>query len=81
MKINFKQTGKSLIAALALGAAMTMVSCSSNDEPNPTPKDPEVTYKGNVAYSAGILFNEGKEMERRTSISPVMSPLKKGHTC
>lgn len=66
MKINLMQTGKSLVAALALGAAMTMVSCSSNDEPNSAPKDPEVTYKGNVAYSAGILFNEGKELGNGT---------------
>lgn len=66
MKISFMHTGKSLIAAFALGAAVTMASCSSNDEPNPAPKDPEVSYKGNVAYSAGILFNEGKELGNGT---------------
>lgn len=66
MKISFMQTGKYLMAAFAIGASLAMASCSSNDEPNPAPKDPEVSYKGNVAYSSGILFNDGKELGNGT---------------
>ena len=63
MNINIINTGRLLMAALAVGAGLAMASCSSNDEPD-SPKftDPEVTYKGNVAYSKGILFNDGKEL-------------------
>ena len=52
MNINIINTGRLLMAALAVGAGLAMASCSSNDEPD-SPKftDPEVTYKGNVAYS------------------------------
>lgn len=66
MKISFMQTGKCLMAAFAIGASLAMASCSSNDEPNPAPKDPEVSYKGNVAYSSGLLFNDGKELGNGT---------------
>ncbi len=67
MKINIINSGRLLMAALAVGAGLAMASCSSNDEPD-SPKftDPEVTYKGNVAYSKGILFNEGKELGNGT---------------
>lgn len=67
MNINIINTGRLLMAALAVGAGLAMASCSSNDEPD-SPKftDPEVTYKGNVAYSKGILFNEGKELGNGT---------------
>ena len=58
---------KPISSILMLGAAMTfagsLTSCSSDDTPDdPTPKGPEVTYKGNVAYSDGILFNNGTEL-------------------
>ena len=67
MKINIINSGRLLMAALAVGAGLAMASCSSNDEPD-SPKftDPEVTYKGNVAYSKGILFNDGKELGNGT---------------
>ena len=47
MKINIINSGRLLMAALAVGAGLAMASCSSNDEPD-SPKftDPEVTYKG-----------------------------------
>ena len=53
--------------ALACAAALCAASCSSSDEePDPTPqKDPEVTYKGNVAYSDGLVFN-GNELGNGT---------------
>lgn len=67
MKINIINSGRLLMAALAVGAGLAMASCSSNDEPDsPNLTDPEVTYKGNVAYSNGILFNEGKELGNGT---------------
>ncbi len=68
MKIEMKRFGLALI----IGAAMTtMVSCSSDDNDNNEPvvpdvTDPEVTYKGNVAYSEGILFNKGTELGNGT---------------
>ena len=66
MKIKF--SGKLLIAAFAAAAGLAMASCSSdkNEPDSPMPKDPEVIYKGNVAYSDGILFNEGKEIGNGT---------------
>lgn len=66
MKINFKHSCKCLMAAFAIGASISMTSCSSDDEPNPSTQEPDVTYKGNVAYSAGILFNDGKELGNGT---------------
>lgn len=46
-----------------LTAAGAVTSCSTdNDEPVIKPQDPEVEYQGNVAYSKGILFNEGTEL-------------------
>ena len=52
--------------AMACAVALCAVSCSSSeDEPNPAPKDPEVTYKGNVAYSDGLVFN-GNELGNGT---------------
>lgn len=46
-----------------LAAGIAFVSCSSdNDEPTQKPQDPLVEYQGNVAYSKGVLFNEGKEL-------------------
>lgn len=46
-----------LTGALLMGGSM-LTSCSSEDEP----KNPEVEYKGNVAYSKGVLFNNGTEI-------------------
>lgn len=57
--------------AVLLGALLTvgnmMVSCSSDNEDEPkVPSEPEVIYKGNVAYSNGILFNSGKDLGNGT---------------
>lgn len=64
-----KQT-KSLFRTLLMGALLVggsmLTACSSDDEPNPQPKDPEVEYKGNVAYSKGVLFNNGTELGNGT---------------
>jgi len=62
MQNNLKHLALMLIASLAIAGMTT--ACSSDDEPD-TPKataDPEVTYKGNVAYSEGILFNNATEI-------------------
>lgn len=62
MKTNFSKLVKLFVAGAAVVVSFSMASCSSNDEPTSTSQDPDVTYKGNVAYSNGILFNEGKEL-------------------
>lgn len=50
------------VCALSLLAA----SCSDDkDAPDPQQPDPEVSYKGNVAYSDGIIFN-GNELGNGT---------------
>ena len=52
--------------AVACAVAFCATSCSSSeDDPTPAPKDPEVTYKGNVAYSDGLVFN-GTELGNGT---------------
>lgn len=67
MKTSIIRTGRLLLAASAVATGLAMASCSSNDEPEqPVPADPEVSYKGNVAYSRGILFNGGKELGNGT---------------
>lgn len=67
MKKDFKIVGKSLLFVALLAGGSLLAACSSNDEPKTeTPKDPEVEYKGNVAYSDGILFNEGTELGNGT---------------
>lgn len=67
MKINFKKIGcvMTLCAAMTSGVLMTSCSKEENDGPTP-PKDPEVSYQGNVAYSDGILFNNGTELGNGT---------------
>lgn len=56
-----KGTILSLFAALVM--SFGSASCSSDNNPDtPEVKEPEVTYKGNVAYSNGILFNEGSQI-------------------
>jgi len=55
------------VAALLFLAALSMgVNSCKKDTPVTTPVDPEVTYKGNVAYSEGILFNKGTELGNGT---------------
>lgn len=49
-----------LSALLTVGGLTT--SCSPENSDELQPKEPEVTYKGNVAYSTGILFNNGTDL-------------------
>lgn len=57
---------KTFLIGMMLSAGYLISACSSsNDEPE-KPKDPEVEYKGNVAYSAGLLFQEGTEIGNGT---------------
>lgn len=52
--------------AATCALSLLATGCSSDGkEPDPTPSNPEVTYKGNVAYSKGILFN-GNELGNGT---------------
>lgn len=63
MKLNIIKSGKMRTIALAIGIGLSAISCSESEEPaSPTAGDPEVTYKGNVAYSQGLLFNGGSEI-------------------
>lgn len=66
MKIKFMQLGKCIMANLAIFVTLFMASCSSSDAPDPSAGEPEVIYKGNVAYSSSILFNDGKDMGNGT---------------
>lgn len=59
MKKEFRHAG---IAMMMLISGAFMATSCSDDEPNTPPTDPEVEYKGNVAYSKGILFNGGTEI-------------------
>lgn len=66
MERTKKQTGRHIMMAMACALSLLSASCSSNnDEPTPNPVNPDVTYKGNVAYSAGIVFN-GDELGNGT---------------
>ena len=67
MKKELKKWGRALMTGAALMLAGAAVSCSSDDEPTVTGgADPEVTYQGNVAYSEGLLFNNGTELGNGT---------------
>ena len=66
MERTKKQTGRHIMMAMACALSLLSASCSSNnDEPTPDPVNPDVTYKGNVAYSSGIVFN-GNELGNGT---------------
>lgn len=66
MEKRTKSFGRHLLLASACALSLLATGCSSdNDEPNITPDNPEVTYKGNVAYSKGIVFN-GNELGNGT---------------
>ena len=66
--MKIKENFKISMAILAIGLGLTFTSCSDDDNEKDTPKpaDPKVTYKGNVAYSKGILFNGGTELGNGT---------------
>lgn len=61
-----KLSGRRFLTAAACVLSLMAASCSSNeDEPKPQENNPEVTYKGNVAYSKGLVFN-GNELGNGT---------------
>lgn len=67
MKKELLNAGRALLMCTLLTAGSMLTSCSSDDDPTPAkPQDPEVQYQGNVAYSDGLLFNEGKEIGNGT---------------
>lgn len=64
-KLSVRRCFAAVACSLSLLAA---ASCSSDDDaPQPPHHDdnPEVTYKGNVAYSDGLVFN-GNELGNGT---------------
>ena len=66
MKKTTKLSGRRFMTAMACALCLMAASCSSSeDEPKPQENDPEVTYKGNVAYSDGLVFN-GNELGNGT---------------
>ena len=61
-----KRTSRRFMTAVACVLCLMAASCSSNeDAPKPQENNPEVTYKGNVAYSDGLVFN-GNELGNGT---------------
>ncbi len=65
MKIRFKNLERVFLPCALLAMAISTSSCSSDNEPE-APAGPEVTYKGNVAYSNSILFNGGADLGNGT---------------
>lgn len=65
MKIELKRLGQAFMIGAALAMSVMTSSCSSEDGPAAS-TDPKVTYKGNVAYSDGILFNSGADLGNGT---------------
>ncbi len=67
MKNFQKAVSALLIGASVVSSTALLSSCSSdnNDEPTTT-TEPTVIYKGNVAYSDGILFKSGTELGNGT---------------
>lgn len=60
-----KKLGQAAMICAVLTMSVTMSSCSSDNEPD-GPEEPEVTYKGNVAYSKSILFDNGTSLGNGT---------------
>lgn len=65
MKIFSNMKSALVISAVAVALAAFSSCSSENDEPT-VPTDPTVSYKGNVAYSEGLLFNGGTEIGNGT---------------
>lgn len=66
MEKTTRHSGRLLMAAMASFLAIIATGCSSNeDNPQPEDRNPQVTYKGNVAYSDGLVFN-GNELGNGT---------------
>ncbi len=66
MKKEVRNVGRALLMSTLLTVGGMVTSCSSSDEPKSKPQEPDVEYNGNVAYSKGILFNDGKEIGNGT---------------
>ncbi len=66
MKIELKKQGQAFMTYAALAMTIAMGACSSDEPAKNDGKDPDVTYQGNVAYSDGILFNNGAELGNGT---------------
>lgn len=63
MNNRLKIAGKVFLFGTMLAGMGLVSACSSKDDPEqPKHQNPEVEYRGNVAYSAGLLFNEGTEI-------------------
>lgn len=67
MKMEIKKFGWAFMMCAAMVMGNVLSSCSDDDDNGGDNgggdgKDPEVTYKGTAAYSAGILFNKGTEL-------------------
>lgn len=62
-----KKSVWALLLCSTLSIGMTLASCSDNSSDEPViPSDPQVIYKGNVAYSDGILFEGGTQLGNGT---------------
>lgn len=61
-----KKIGRRILTAMACALSLMGTACiSDGNEPAPQDKNPDVTYKGNVAYSDGLVFN-GNELGNGT---------------
>lgn len=66
MEKSIKRTFSHILTAATCAVSLLTASCSSqNDDPTPADTNPNVTYKGNVAYSDGIVF-DGNELGNGT---------------
>lgn len=66
MEKSNKRRFSHVLTATACALSLLAASCSSqNDDPVPSGSNPDVTYKGNVAYSNGIVF-DGNELGNGT---------------
>lgn len=66
MERTFFRNSRRMLTAMVCVLTLTAASCSSDkEEPDPHDKNPEVTYKGNVAYSDALVFN-GNELGNGT---------------
>lgn len=64
MKMTMKKTGMMamMIASFCLTSLMTACSKDDNAPTENNGNDPEVTYKGSVAYSEGLVFSNGTQL-------------------
>lgn len=66
MDRTIKQSSRRHLTAVACALSLMAAACSSDENtPEPQTSNPEVTYKGNVAYCEGLVFN-GNELGNGT---------------